>query len=138
MGGLIGIATAEKSGLINSYQVLRRMSKNSNLYIRLKLGLKNIGDHLFGFLFFVDTSSRCSVISVSASIWNSNKVYCKLINGEKGSISSLSYTEDADSISLYMNAIYYGVSSFIPFTINTESCLEVVSSIPGNAKIIAF
>lgn len=138
MGGLIGTATAEKDGLISKYQTIKSINKNTSIYCCLKLGIYEAGQILSGFLYVTNVSGEVSAIAVSAAVWNNIGVYCKLINGVKASINSLSYIRETNSILLYIGMSNYAYVSFVPLNIYYASSLETVSSIPSNAINVSF
>ena len=138
MGGLIGIASKSDNGLMSRNQAIRSINKNNNIYCCLRLGIYEAGQVLNGFLYVTNVAGAISTIAVSAVVWNSTKVYCKLINGVKGDIGSLSYIRETNSISLYIRMTSYANISFVPLSIYNSSSLETVSSIPSDAINIDF
>ena len=90
LGGLIGVTTPTKDGLMPKNQVCRNIAKINNLHCRLKCNISSPGEWVNGFLYVGSTSGSVSTIAVSVMIWNETKVFCKLINGVKGYISSIS------------------------------------------------
>lgn len=119
-------------------QAIRSINKNNNIYCCLRLGIYEAGQVLNGFLYVTNVAGAISTIAVSAVVWNSTKVYCKLINGVKGDIGSLSYIRETNSISLYIRMTSYANISFVPLSIYNSSSLETVSSIPSDAINIDF
>lgn len=138
MGGLIGIASKSDNGLMSRNQAIRSINKNNNIYCCLRLGIYEAGQVLNGFLYVTNVAGAISTIAVSAVVWNSTNVYCKLINGVKGDIGSLSYIRETNSISLYIRMTSYANISFVPLSIYNSSSLETVSSIPSDAINIDF
>ena len=100
LGRLIGVTTPTKDGLMPKNQVCRNIAKINNLHCRLKCNISSPGEWVNGFLYVGSTSGSVSTIAVSVMIWNETKVFCKLINGVKGYISSISYIQETNSISL--------------------------------------
>lgn len=120
------------------HQAIRSINKDNNIYCCLRLGIYEAGQVLNGFLYVTNVAGAISTIAVSAVVWNSTKVYCKLINGVKGDIGSLSYIRETNSISLYIRMTSYANISFVPLSIYNSSSLETVSSIPSDAINIDF
>ena len=83
LGGLIGVTTPTKDGLMPKNQVCRNIAKINNLHCRLKCNISSPGEWVNGFLYVGSTSGSVSTIAVSVMIWNETKVFCKLINGVK-------------------------------------------------------
>lgn len=138
MGELIGIATAKRDGLMPKNQVCRNIAKINNLHCCLKCNISSPGEWVNGFLYVGSTSGSVSTIAVSVMIWNETKVFCKLISGAQGYISSISYIQETDSISLFVEMIQYAHIIFAPMSIQYSSSLEVVSSIPSDAINVNF
>lgn len=136
--GLLPVATVEKNGLMSKNQAIRSLSKNTGEYCCLKLGIYTAGQIFNGFLYVTDVGGNVSTIAVSAVVWNNTNVYCKLINGTKGNINSLSYIKEADSILLYIGMPNYANIIFAPLNIYNASSLGIVSSIPSNAINVDF
>ena len=138
LGELIGVATAKKDGLMPKNQVCRNIAKINNLHCRLKFNISSPGEWVNGFLYVGSTSGSVSTIAVSVMIWNETKVFCKLINGVKGYISSISYIQETNSISLFVEMVQYANILFAPMTQLYSSSLETVSSIPSDAINLDF
>lgn len=119
-------------------QVCRNIAKINNLHCRLKCNISSPGEWVNGFLYVGSTSGSVSTIAVSVMIWNETKVFCKLINGVKGYISSISYIQETNSISLFVEMIQYANIVFAPTSIQNSSSLETVSSIPSDAINLDF
>ena len=116
LGGLIGVTTPTKDGLMPKNQVCRNIAKINNLHCRLKCNISSPGEWVNGFLYVGSTSGSVSTIAVSVMIWNETKVFCKLINGVKGYISSISYIQETNSISLFVEMAQYANILFAPMT----------------------
>lgn len=114
--GLIGVTTPTKDGLMPKNQVCRNIAKINNLHCRLKCNISSPGEWVNGFLYVGSTSGSVSTIAVSVMIWNETKVFCKLINGVKGYISSISYIQETNSISLFVEMAQYANILFAPMT----------------------
>lgn len=138
MGELIGVATNKKNGLMSKNQVIISINKGNGIYCCLRLGIYTAGQVLNGFLYVTNVAGAVSTIAVSAAVWNNIGVYCKLINGVKGDVNSLSYIRETNSISLYIGMSSYASISFAPLNIYDSSSLETVSSIPSNAINLDF
>ena len=138
LGELIGVATAKKDGLMPKNQVCRNIAKINNLHCRLKCNISSPGEWVNGFLYVGSTSGSVSTIAVSVMIWNETKVFCKLINGVKGYISSISYIQETNSISLFVEMAQYANILFAPMTQLYSSSLETVESIPSDAINLDF
>ena len=138
LGELIGVTTPTKDGLMPKNQVCRNIAKINNLHCRLKCNISSPGEWVNGFLYVGSTSGSVSTIAVSVMIWNETKVFCKLINGVKGYISSISYIQETNSISLFVEMIQYANIVFAPTSIQNSSSLETVSSIPSDAINLDF
>lgn len=138
MGGLIGTATPEKNGLVSKNQIYKAIPKGNGLHFRLILNIREAGQVFNGILYVTTVDGVVSAIAVSAAIWNENRVYCKLINGNKGHVSSLSYIKETNSISLFVNMTNYAQILFVPFTAQYASFLETVSLIPSGTVNIDF
>ena len=82
LGELIGVTTPTKDGLMPKNQVCRNIGKNDNSYCCLKFEIKSFGEWVNGFLYVADTNGVTSTIAVSATIWNTTRVYCKLVRRE--------------------------------------------------------
>lgn len=67
-----------------------------------------------------------------------NQSFCKLINGVKGYISSISYIQETNSISLFVEMAQYANILFAPMTQLYSSSLETVESIPSDAINLDF
>ena len=138
LGGLIGVTTPTKDGLMPKNQVCRNIAKINNLHCRLKCNINSPGEWVNGFLYVGSTSGSVSTIAVSVMIWNETKVFCKLINGVKGYISSISYIQETNSISLFVEMAQYANILFAPMTQLYSSSLETVESIPSDAINLDF
>lgn len=138
MGELIGVVTPEKNGLMPAGRAFRSISKDNQLSCCLKIGIRNAGETFFGQLSVTEVGGNTAVILIAAIVWNDTKVYCKLVNGVKGNIRSLSYFKEENFISLYINNPAYAKIEFAPFSVNYNSSVEVISSIPTNAVNIEF
>lgn len=138
LGGLIGVTTPTKDGLMPKNQVCRNIAKINNLHCRLKCNISSPGEWVNGFLYVGSTSGSVSTIAVSVMIWNETKVFCKLINGVKGYISSISYIQETNSISLFVEMAQYANILFVPMTQLYSSSLETVESIPSDAINLDF
>lgn len=138
LGGLIGVTTPTKDGLMPKNQVCRNIAKINNLHCRLKCNISSPGEWVNGFLYVGSTSGSVSTIAVSVMIWNETKVFCKLINGVKGYISSISYIQETNSISLFVEMVQYANILFAPMTQLYSSSLETVKSIPSDAINLDF
>ena len=138
LGELIGVTTPTKDGLMPKNQVCRNIAKINNLHCRLKFNISSPGEWVNGFLYVGSTSGSVSTIAVSVMIWNETKVFCKLINGVKGYISSISYIQETNSISLFVEMAQYANILFAPMTQLYSSSLETVESIPSDAINLDF
>ena len=138
LGGLISVTTPTKDGLMPKNQVCRNIAKINNLHCRLKCNISSPGEWVNGFLYVGSTSGSVSTIAVSVMIWNETKVFCKLINGVKGYISSISYIQETNSISLFVEMAQYANILFAPMTQLYSSSLETVESIPSDAINLDF
>ena len=138
LGELIGVTTPTKDGLMPKNQVCRNIAKINNLHCRLKCNISSPGEWVNGFLYVGSTSGSVSTIAVSVMIWNETKVFCKLINGVKGYISSISYIRETNSISLFVEMAQYANILFAPMTQLYSSSLETVESIPSDAINLDF
>ena len=138
LGELIGVTTPTKDGLMPKNQVCRNIAKINNLHCRLKCNISSPGEWVNGFLYVGSTSGSVSTIAVSVMIWNETKVFCKLINGVKGYISSISYIQETNSISLFVEMVQYANILFAPMTQLYSSSLETVKSIPSDAINLDF
>lgn len=119
-------------------QVSRNIGKIDNMHCRLKCNISSPGEWVNGFLYVGSTTGTVSTIAVSVMIWNETKVFCKLINGTKGYISSISYIKETDSISLFVEINPYAHIVFAPLSIQYSSSLETVASIPSDAINLDF
>ena len=138
LGGLIGVATSGKDGLMPQNQVSRNIAKINNVHCRLKCNISSPGEWVNGFLYVGATTGTVSTIAVSVMIWNDTKVFCKLINGTKGYILSISYIQETGSISLFVEMSQYANIVFAPLSIQYSSSLETVESIPSDAINLDF
>lgn len=108
------------------------------MHCRLKYNISSPGEWVNGFLYVGATTGTVSTIDVSVMIWNETKVFCKLINGTKEYISSISYIQETGSISLFVEMNQYANIVFAPLSIQYSSSLETVSSIPSDAINLDF
>ena len=138
LGGLIGVTTPTKDGLMPKNQVSRNIGKIENMHCRLKCNISSPGEWVNGILYVGSTSGSVSTIAVSVMIWNETKVFCKLINGIKGYILSISYIQETNSISLFVKMNQYAHIVFAPLSIQYSSSLETVASIPSDAINLDF
>ena len=138
LGELIGVTTPTKDGLMPKNQVCRNIGKNDNSYCCLKFEIKSFGEWVNGFLYVADTNGVTSTIAVSATIWNTTRVYCKLINGGNEYIQSISYKKEADSMLIFIKISQYANILFAPMSKYYGSSLETVSSIPSDAINVNF
>lgn len=138
MGGLIGVATAEKNGLMSNHGVNRLISKNNGKNCCLTLNIKDAGETFTGFLVITNVDGVITVISVSAAIWNTNRVYCKLINGQNDGNTFLLYIIEENSLSVYIQKSNYAKIEFFPCSMRYKSYLTIVDLIPSNAINIDF
>lgn len=119
-------------------EAFRYIGKGSNLHCCLKLNINKYGDNANGFLYVADTNGVTSTIAVSATIWNTTRVYCKLINGGNEYIQSISYKKEADSMLIFIKISQYANILFAPMSKYYGSSLETVSSIPSDAINVNF
>lgn len=138
MGGLIGTATTGNNGLISKNQAIRSISKDSNVYACLRIYIQEAGQIVNGILYVTNVQGVVSSIAVSAAIWNIKTVSCKLINGGKGFISSLSYKIETNSVLLFINMTAYASITFVPFSVYYKTSIEAISSIPSDAINVDF
>lgn len=88
--------------------------------------------------FVYNWALNLKITAYSVMIWNETKVFCKLINGVKGYISSISYIQETNSISLFVEMVQYANILFAPMTQLYSSSLETVKSIPSDAINLDF
>lgn len=138
LGGLIGVTTPTKDGLMPKNQVCRNIGKGNNLHCCLKCNISSPGEWINGFLYVADTNGVTSTIAVSATIWNTTRVYCKLISGGNEYIQSISYKKEADSMLIFIKISQYANILFAPMTQRYSSSLETVTSIPSDAINLDF
>lgn len=138
LGELIGMATYKNNGLMHKNEAFRYTGKPNNLHCCLKLNIKEYGENANGFLYVADTNGVTSTIAVSATIWNTNRVYCKLISGGNEYIKSISYKKEEDSMLIFIEIIQYANIVFAPMPKYYDSSLEKVSSIPSDAIKVDF
>lgn len=62
LGGLIGVTTPTKDGLMPKNQVCRNIAKINNLHCRLKCNISSPGEWVNGFLYVGSTSGSVSTV----------------------------------------------------------------------------
>ena len=72
-------------------------------------------------------------VAVSMIRWNTNKVFCKLINGTKISNINMYYTVDTDRFCFYIKANWYAKIVVSRLGLVNTSKIESINAIPSGA-----
>ena len=133
LGGLIGNATSNKSGLMSSGMVPLELSKDNNQYCKISVFMPNAGSINESVISVTNVGGDSFSVAVSMIRWNANKVFCKLINGTKVSNINMYYTVDTDRFCFYIKANWYAKIVVSRLGLVNTSKIESINAIPSEA-----
>lgn len=133
LGGLIGNATSNKSGLMSSGMVPLELSKDNNQYCKISVFMPNAGSINESVISVTNVHGDSFSVAVSMIRWNANKVFCKLINGTKISNINMYYTVDTEKFCFYIKANWYAKIIVSRLGIVNTSKMESINAIPSGA-----
>lgn len=133
LGELIGNATSNKSGLMSSGMVPLELSKDNNQYCKISVFMPNAGSINESVISVTNVGGDSFSVAVSMIRWNTNKVFCKLINGTKISNINMYYTVDTDRFCFYIKANWYAKIVVSRLGLVNTSEIESINAIPSEA-----
>lgn len=133
LGGLIGNATSNKSGLMSSGMVPLELSKDNNQYCKISVVMPNAGSINESVISVTNVGGDSFSVAVSMIRWNANKVFCKLINGTKISNINMYYTVDTERFCFYIKANWYAKIIVSRLGLVNTSKIESINAIPSGA-----
>lgn len=133
LGKLIGNATSNKSGLMSSGMVPLELSKDNNQYCKISVFMPNAGSINESVISVTNVGGDSFSVAVSMIRWNTNKVFCKLINGTKISNINMYYTVDTDRFCFYIKANWYAKIVVSRLGLVNTSKIESINAIPSEA-----
>lgn len=133
LGGLIGNATSNKSGLMSSGMVPLELSKDNNQYCKISVFMPNAGSINESVISVTNVGGDSFSVAVSMIRWNANKVFCKLINGTKISNINMYYTVDTERFCFYIKANWYAKIIVSRLGLVNTSKIESINAIPSGA-----
>lgn len=133
LGELIGNATSNKSGLMSSGMVPLELSKDNNQYCKISVFMPNAGSINESVISVTNVGGDSFSVAVSMIRWNTNKVFCKLINGTKISNINMYYTVDTDRFCFYIKANWYAKIVVSRLGLVNTSKIESINAIPSEA-----
>ena len=133
LGELIGNATSNKSGLMSSGMVPLELSKDNNQYCKISVFMPNAGSINESVISVTNVGGDSFSVAVSMIRWNTNKVFCKLINGTKISNINMYYTVDTDRFCFYIKANWYAKIVVSRLGLVNTSKIESINAIPSGA-----
>ena len=133
LGELIGNATSNKSGLMSSGMVPLELSKDNNQYCKISVFMPNAGSINESVISVTNVGGDSFSVAVSMIRWNTNKVFCKLINGTKISNINMYYTVDTDRFCFYIKANWYAKIIVSRLGLVNTSKIESINAIPSEA-----
>ena len=133
LGELIGNATSNKSGLMSSGMVPLVLSKDNNQYCKISVFMPNAGSINESVISVTNVGGDSFSVAVSMIRWNTNKVFCKLINGTKISNINMYYTVDTDRFCFYIKANWYAKIVVSRLGLVNTSKIESINAIPSEA-----
>ena len=139
VGGLIGIATPEKEGLMNKMRADYTYNKKDNEKARILIKT-TVASHVFScILHLTGVDGKISTVNLIATKWNMTRVYASLICGEKpGSVSLLYKIEANSNISVYVITNAYLRIDISPLIKGISSLIEYADSVPEDAIPLSF
>ena len=133
LGELIGNATSNKSGLMSSGMVPLELSKDNNQYCKISVFMPNAGSINESVISVTNVGGDSFSVAVSMIRWNTNKVFCKLINGTKISNINMYYTVDTDRFCFYIKANWHAKIVVSRLGLVNTSKIESINAIPSEA-----
>ena len=133
LGELIGNATSNKSGLMSSGMVPLELSKDNNQYCKISVFMPNAGSINESVISVTNVGGDSFSVAVSMIRWNTNKVFCKLINGTKISNINMYYTVDTERFCFYIKANWYAKIIVSRLGLVNTSKIESINAIPSGA-----
>ena len=133
LGELIGNATSNKSGLMSSGMVPLELSKDNNQYCKISVFMPNAGSINESVISVTNVGGDSFSVAVSMIRWNTNKVFCKLINGTKISNINMYYTVDTERFCFYIKANWYAKIIVSRLGLVNTSKIESINAIPSEA-----
>lgn len=139
MGGLIGIATPEKEGLMNMMRADYTYNKKDNEKARILIKTTVASNVFSCILHLTGVDGKMSTVNLIAAKWNMTRVYASLICGEKTVSESLLYKIEANSnISVYVITNAYLRIDISPLIKGVSSLIEYADSVPEDAIPLSF
>lgn len=139
VGGLIGIATPEKEGLMNMMRADYTYNKKDNEKARILIKTTVASNVFSCILHLTGVDGKMSTVNLIAAKWNMTRVYASLICGEKTVSVSLLYKIEANSnISVYVITNAYLRIDISPLIKGVSSLIEYADSVPEDAIPLSF
>lgn len=138
MGGLIGVATANKDGLMNKHKVYSSIGKVNGRYCKIDAFISNLGEIYESIISVTNVDGETFSFMLSMVRWNHNRVFCKLVNGNYLSGFSLYYIINTDKCSLYLKVEWYAKIVVSKLGIPCRTTIEMIDSIPSNVKSLTL
>lgn len=139
MGGLIGIATPKKDGLMDRMRADYTYDKKDNEKARILIKTTVAGNVFSCILHLTGVDGKTSTVNLIATKWNMTRVYASLICGEMPYSVSLLYKIEANSnISVYVITNAYIRINITPLIKGISSLIEYADSVPEDAIPLSF
>ena len=109
------------------------LSKDNNQYCKISVFMPNAGSINESVISVTNVGGDSFSVAVSMIRWNTNKVFCKLINGTKISNINMYYTVDTDRFCFYIKANWYAKIVVSRLGLVNTSKIESINAIPSEA-----
>ena len=118
---------------MSSGMVPLELSKDNNQYCKISVFMPNAGSINESVISVTNVGGDSFSVAVSMIRWNTNKVFCKLINGTKISNINMYYTVDTDRFCFYIKANWYAKIVVSRLGLVNTSKIESINAIPSEA-----
>ena len=118
---------------MSSGMVPLELSKDNNQYCKISVFMPNAGSINESVISVTNVGGDSFSVAVSMIRWNTNKVFCKLINGTKISNINMYYTVDTDKFCFYIKANWYAKIVVSRLGLVNTSKIESINAIPSEA-----
>ena len=115
------------------YDLPLELSKDNNQYCKISVFMPNAGSINESVISVTNVGGYSFSVAVSMIRWNTNKVFCKLINGTKISNINMYYTVDTDRFCFYIKANWYAKIVVSRLGLVNTSKIESINAIPSEA-----
>ena len=109
------------------------LSKDNNQYCKISVLMPNAGSINESVISVTNVGGDSFSVAVSMIRWNTNKVFCKLINGTKISNINMYYTVDTERFCFYIKANWYAKIVVSRLGLVNTSKIESINAIPSEA-----